>query len=174
MSFDDTDPLATGDKSPAVSFKDAPLGAVHYIDVTEPGKSIQQINFDTEQPDYWPDNADGSKGKPKMAAVYNGTDENGEPRSLWAPIPSDLQAKLAAAQTTFGKRIGTSGNVERISVQLVNRVPAKNPKYNKSVYNVKIETIGAAPKPVEPDPMGDPWASTPAAATPPFADEPPF
>ena len=165
MSYDENDPFAGADKSPAISFADQPVDTVHHIDVSEPARKVQQRNFDTDEPDFWPPNKDGSPGKPKYAAVYNGVDENGENRSLWAPIPSDLFAKLSKHEEAYrakGAPIGGGNTVERISVKLTGRVPAKNPKYNKNTYATKVESIG--PKVADTAPEADPFAS----------DEPPF
>lgn len=178
MTAPHDDPFAQPDKAPAVSFKDQPIGTVRHLDVSEPARSVQQRDFDTDEPAFWPDNTDGSKGKPKMAAVYNGLDENGEQCSLWCPIPSDLFAKMTVHEKAFrakGAPIGGGPNVERIYVKLENRVPAKNPKFNKSIYATKVETVG--PKPAQQAAESDPWASNgqaePASGGG-FSDEPPF
>lgn len=181
MTTPNDDPFTGGDKAPAMSFKDAPIGTTHTIDVSEAAKHVQQRNFDTDQPDFWPPNSDGSPGKPKMAAVYNGVDGNGEPISLWCPNPSDLFAKMKAHEVEYrakGAAIGAGKTIERIHVRLQDRVPAKNPKYMKSIYLTKVESIG--PKVTAPagDPFGgqpaepDPWSAPPAA--PVITDEPPF
>nr|QOL00351.1 hypothetical protein [uncultured organism] len=170
-----TDPLSGSQSAPALSFADVAPGTVRQIDVSEPGTQVQSRVY---QPDgngplaYWPDNADGSKGKPKMSAVYNGVDETGEPRSLWAPLPSDLASKLADAQKTYGRQIGAGSTVDRIFVKLLRKEQGKAGM--KNVYAVKIEDTGK-PKTSQPDALGssDPWSSSPAASDS-FGDEPPF
>lgn len=167
MSNDDFDPFGEKIKTPALSFKDELAGTVKWLDVSEPAKVLQQRDFDTEELAYWP-NQDGTQGKPKMAGVLNGVDENGEPVSLWAPIPGDLQAKLVEAQKALGRQIGGGNTVDRVTVRFDGKVPAKNPKFKKNTFSVKVEAKG--PKPVAA--ADDPWASEPAA--PPFDDSPPF
>jgi len=96
-------------------------------------------------------NKDGSQGKPKMAAVLTGTNvETGERASLWAPIPSDLQAKLSEAQKRdlAGRRIDEG---DEIAVKLTAREPSGkgNPK---NVHAVKVTAAKPAP---QSDPFDD-------------------
>ena len=116
----DYDPLADSEKSPAMSFKDQPVGTVHTVDVGEPGKFIQQRDFDTDEPAVWDD------GNPKMAAVFNGTGIDGANRSHCGrrsrPICS---RRLAGAQKALGRRIGMSDQIDRIHVKLADRVPGQ-------------------------------------------------
>lgn len=155
---DDFDPLEN-ESAPSISFKDAPIGTTHYIDVTEPCDFVQCRDFDTDEPATWPD------GKAKMAAVFKGPDENGELRSLWCEKPSDLLSKMQAAQKTLGRRIGTGDMIDRVHVKLDDRVPAKNPKFTKKVHAVAITHPGPkVTKPAGADPLADS----------PFGDEPPF
>lgn len=156
MTDEDRDPFDEAEKSPAMSWKDVPIGTVQTIDVSEPCRSVQQRDYDTGEPDFWRE-SDGSKGKPKMAAVFNGVTPDGEPISLWCPIPSDAFSKVGAAQKALGRRIGTGPNIDRIHVKLTGRPPAKNPKYTKNVVDVKIVDGGpkvAAAQPAD-DPFGD-------------------
>lgn len=166
---DDFDPLEN-QSAPSVSFKDAAIGTTHYIDVVEPCDFVQCRDFDTDEPAVWPD------GKPRMAAVFKGADENGEVRSLWCEKPSDLLSKMQAAQKELGRRIGMGDVVDRIHVRLADRVPAKNPKYTKKVHEVKITHPGPKPtKAATSDPLADPWGSAPAAPAAATAQgEPPF
>lgn len=165
---DDYDPLES-QSAPALSFKDAAIGTVQYIDVTEPCDFVQCRDFDTDEPAVWPD------GKPRMAAVFRGPDANGETRSIWAEKPSDLLAKLQAAQKELGRRIGTGDVIDRIHVRLADRVPAKNPKYTKKIHEVKITHPGPKPtKTPTTDPLAsDPWGDVPPPSAP-TGGEPPF
>lgn len=176
MSEEYDDPFAQHDKAPAMSFADQPLKTVHTIDVSEPARAVQQTDYESRQPAFW-ENRDGTLGKPKMAAVYNGVDKDGKPLSLWAPIPGDLFEKLGKWEKAYrekGAPIGGGNTVDRIHVQLFDRVPGKKVG-KKSIYNVKVESIG--PK-ATPAPVDDPWASsepsTSSSTSAGFADEPPF
>jgi hypothetical protein len=171
MANEDFDPFGEKQKSPAMSWLDATPGDVQHIDVREPAKVLQQHDFDTDQPAYWT-NDDGTQGKPKMAGVLNGTDIDGNPISLWAPIPGDLQVKLVEAQKALGRQIGGGTTVDRVSVRFDGKVPAKNSKFKKNTFTVKITPQGAKPA----APGTDPWAPDAPALTgaPPVTDEPPF
>lgn len=102
--------------------------------VLGPAKKIQTKDFDTEEPAFWP--AKGNEEpKPKLAHVIN-LDINGEIRSLWCPIPSDLNAKLLDALRNAEVR-----NVEAdgfLTVELVGEEPRKGGKkgYAKKLHAV--------------------------------------
>ena len=149
------DPFAeSGDKAPAISFRDAAPGTVITVTVTDSPKKIQGKEFGTENPATWPD------GKPKWSAVINGT-VDGEPRSVWAQIPSDLFIKLRDAQKELGRSVRDG---DTLSIKFVKEEPTKGSP--KKVYAVKI-TAGT-PKPAAgSDPFGDtsgadPWNGTEA------------
>lgn len=143
------DPFAGGDKAPAISFKDAPIGTVITVQVTDGPKRVQGKDFKTGDPAVWPD------GNPKYSAVINGT-VDGEPRSIWAQIPSDLFAKLKAGQQQLGRSVRDG---DTIAIKFTGEEPGSgNPK---KVYAVKIT----------------PGVPAAAAAADPFAssgDEAPF
>lgn len=161
MTAPERDPFAGSDSAPAISFKDQPPGTVHRIIADGPAKMLQQRVFGSDgELAFWP-GKNGQPGNPKMAAVVNGTDPTtGEPCSLWAPIPSDMQAKVLEAQKSQGAGYRIKAGDE-IAVKLIERVPSGKGS-PKSVYAVKI-TPGAAPKPAQADPFGngggDPWGS---------------
>lgn len=162
------DPLGNAG-APSMSFDGVAEGTVKTIDVSEPGEQVQQRVFGTGDLAFWPPNNDGSPGKPKMAVVYNGADENGEDIALWVPLPSDLKAKVVAAQTAYGRQIGTGSTVDRVYVKFTGTAPGKTPGYKKNVYAVKIEDTGQSKQASKPDPIGeDPWAAAPAGDEPPF------
>lgn len=154
---DEHDPLAGTDSAPSVSFKDDEPGVVKRLVADGPAEAVQQTVFGTEGVKAFWTNKDGSQGKPKMAAVITGTDDDGERRSLWAPIPSDLQSKLSEAQKRDlpGRRID-AGDV--VIVKLTGREPSGkgNPK---NVFAVKIT-------PAKPAPQADPFDDS--SELPPF------
>jgi len=160
------DPLLGAEKRPAVSFKDLPVGTVKELEVESYSREAQTTVFGSNPPKlaFWPGNSPGEQGNPKMAAVFDVL-ENGEPKSLWAPIPSSLRTALAKAQGDAGARIGPGG---KLFVKLVEKKESGkgNPQ---SIFAAKYEP-GAPPAPKNDPVGGDPW-STPA--TPP-SDEPPF
>lgn len=138
------DPFAeSADKAPAISFKNAPEGTIKTVKVTAPPKKIQGKEFGTENPATWPD------GKPKYSAVINGLDENGEPCSVWAQIPSDLFIKLRDAQKELGRSVRDG---DTIAIKFVKEEPTKGSP--KKVYAVKI-TPGTPNAPAGSDPFGD-------------------
>ena len=162
----DVDPLAGGDKTPAVSFKNKPIGTKVTMTLTEHGKFVQGKDFDTDELAYWPANADGTR-KPKMCAVYTGT-VDGEPMSFWATKPSSLFSAFVEAQKAAGgERMAPGGTLE---VEFYAEEPAKNPKHNpRKLYRARY-TKGSAPVSTA-DPLGtsnDPWAKPATDDKPPF------
>lgn len=140
------DPFAeNGEKSPAISFKGAAIGTVITVAVTDSPKKIQGKEFGTDNPAVWR-NKDGTTS-PKYSAVINGT-VDGEPRSVWATIPSDLFAKLKTAQQELGRSVRAG---DTLAIKLVAEEPTSGSP--KKVYAVKI-TAGEPPKPAGDDPFG--------------------
>lgn len=137
QASNEPDPLEGGDKAPAVSFNNAPVGTVVCLEVTSQAKLVQSRNYETGELDYWPGNVPGQPGNPKMAVVINGT-VNGEERSLWATKPSSMLAALQAAQKQAGQRIGPGG---KLWVKFDHETPhPTNPKLNaKKEYVAKYE-----------------------------------
>lgn len=124
------DPFLEGDKAPAISFKDAPIGTVITVQATDGPKKVQGKDFKTGGPAVW-QNKDGSTS-PQYSAVINGT-VDGEPRSIWATIPSDLFAKLKAAQQQLGRSVRDG---DTVAIKFTGEEPGSgNPK---KVYAVKI------------------------------------
>ena len=101
-----TDPFAGGDKTPSLSFKDAPIGTSYTGRVIDSPTLVQSRNVETEQPDFWPD------GNPKMSAAVK-ADFGGDVgvRSIWAQKPSALYAAIAEAQTAAGTKIAPGGTI---------------------------------------------------------------
>jgi len=162
------DPFAAGQKTPAISFKDQPVGTVRSLLVTEYATTAATTDYKTGEPLFWKD------GKPRMSAVLTGTHpETGEPLSLWADIPSSKLAAVRDAQEAVkpGYRIKPG---DRVDIQHYADKPGDDPKKNaQKLYRAKV-TVGVEPPPV----TDDPWASTAgganAANSGGFGDEPPF
>lgn len=148
MSTQDEDPFGSG--SPAVSWKDVPVGTVVTMQVTDAAKLVQSRDFKTKEPATWPD------GNPKMSVVINGT-VNGEERSLWAPKPSALFAAIGDAQ----KAAGANGRPHRLregdtlAVKFTGTKPTSGDP--QKLFAAKIT-------PGTPTPSGgDPFGETPSA-----------
>lgn len=158
MSFDE-DPFAQREKTPAVSWADAPIGAEITMRLDGKANKVQQKDFETGQPATWKD------GNPKYSAVVSGTivagPNQGEKRSLWAPIPSALFAAIGAAQTKAGVRLDKDG---LLTVRLTGRKPnEKNPRFKPSnQFAAKYE----------PSATSDPWAAPGESGYQP--EQPPF
>lgn len=132
------DPLAGGDKAPALSFKNMPVGTTYTGEVLEDPKLVQARDFDSGDPAVWPD------GNPKMAVVVR-VNVNGEERSIWAPKPSAMFKALADAQKAAGKRITVGG---RLTVKFVGEKPNER---NERLNPQKLYTATYA----EGDPFAD-------------------
>jgi hypothetical protein len=149
MTTAEIDPfLESSEKAPAISFRDAKPGTVITVHVTDSPKKIQGKEFGTENPATWPD------GKPKYSAVINGT-VDGEPRSVWAQIPSDLFIKLRDAQKELGRSV-RDGDV--LHIRFVKEEPTKGSP--KKIYAVKIDAGTPSAKAEDPFGGGDdspPW-----------------
>lgn len=143
-----TDPFATYDRAPALSFKNAPIGTSYTGEVLEEAKLVQARDFETGERATWPD------GNPKMTVVLR-LRVDGEERSLWAPKPSAMFKALADARKAAGKPIAPGG---WLTVTFTGEEPnKKNPRLNpQKLYEAKY--VEGAP-PSEADP---------------FEDEPPF
>lgn len=168
----EVDPLAGHDKRPAVSFKDLPVGTVKRLTVESFARTAQTTVFGSNPPKlaYWPGNAPGEQGNPKMAVVFDVL-EDGEEKSLWAPIPSSLKSALMKAQGDSGQRISPGGT---LLVKLAGKKESGkgNPQ---NVFEARYEP-GATPPPTTDALAGgtvssDPW-STPTSSG--SSDEPPF
>lgn len=126
------DPFADALRTPAVSFKDAPVGTKVRFLVKSEAKMVQSRDFESGDPATWSD------GNPKMAAVFQG-EVGGEARSLWAPKPSSMFTAIAQAQADAGgRRIGTG---DTLIVTLTGTKPnSKNPKLNdQKLYTVEVQ-----------------------------------
>jgi hypothetical protein len=170
MTSPDYDPFGEGVSTPAISFKDQPLGTVRSIIVGEYAEKVQSRDFETSEAAFWKD------GNPKYSAVLKGTDLDGEPLSLWADMPSSMLTAVREAQEAISKGYRAKPG-DRIDVQHHADKPNENPRLNaQKLYRAKITVDFQPPAPK----TADPWASEPAqsasapASTAGFADEPPF
>jgi hypothetical protein len=159
MTAPDVDPFSGGESAPSLSFKDKPVGTVQTITVTDAAKLVQSRDLNTDLPAVWPD------GNPKMCAVINGDDEQGEPRSVWAAKPSALFTAIKEAQAAVAPDYRLKAG-DTLAIKYTGEKPASRKGFNpQKLYAAKI-TVGVAPV----APADDPWDSTPAAD----GDEPPF
>lgn len=171
------DPLMSGVKKPAVSFKHSEKGQVKRLQVQSQSRDAQQTNYETGRPDFWPSDVPGVQGNPKMAAVFDVFDESaGELRTLWCPKPSSMLNAVAAAQTKAGKRIGPGGVLE---VWIDGYKPSDDKKKeDQKLYAAKYTPpeepdalTPPAAQPADPPatPQSDPWSTRPASdEAPPF------
>lgn len=140
---EEEDPFAGGDKVPSLSFKDKPEGTVYSGVVTEKPTMVQSRNFDTGEPDHWPD------GKPKMSAVVR-VKIGDEEFSIWAEKPSSMFTAIAEAQREAGARIEVGGTlVVKHDSSEANKDPKKNAR---KIYKAKYTPPAAKTA----DPFGDP------------------
>lgn len=150
----DVDEYAAGEKAPALSFKNAPVGTSYTGTVTVAPTTVQSIDFESGDKATWPD------GNPKMAVVL-GLEVNGEARSLWAAKPSAMLKACSDAQVAAGERIKVGGTV---TVTFIGEKPnEKNPRLNpQKLYSVTYLAPNAFA------------SSTPANSVPAGAGAPPF
>lgn len=167
-----------GESAPSISFKDAPIGTVQTITVTDAAKLVQSRDFDSGDPVYWVPGQTGKKStlvsdQPVMSAVINGDDEQGDPRSVWAQKPSALYAAIKAAQAAVEPKYRLKPG-DKLAIKLIGEEPPKSGRgANKKLYAAKI-TVGTAPVAPADDPWADTAASTAPAQSSSFDDEPPF
>lgn len=144
-----------GDVStPSVSFKDMPIGTSYTLEVLEAPSLVQSRNYESGQPDFWPD------GNPKMSVVTKVINKaTGETLSLWAPKPSAMYAALGAAQKAAGGDPIAKGGT--ITVTFTGEKPSDNPRLNaQKLYSASY----TPPPPVDAFAAADPWqAAAPAA-----------
>lgn len=126
-----TDPFATQEKTPSISFKDKPIGTTYTGTVIEAPTTVQARDYDTGEPAFWPD------GNKKLTVVTI-LDVNGEHMGLWAPKPSAMFRAIAEAQQTAGAQIQVGGT---LTVTFVGEQPVeRNPKLNpQKLYKVTYQ-----------------------------------
>jgi hypothetical protein len=130
-----------GDTAPAVSWKDAPVGTVVTLEVTDTPKQVQGKDFKTKKPATWPD------GNPKYSVVINGR-VNGEDRGLWMNKPSAMFGAIKDAQKKLGRPIRPG---DTLAVRFSGTRPTDGDP--QKLYEAKI-TPGTPPAPPAADPFG--------------------
>lgn len=154
----DLDPLADAESTPAVSWKNMPIGTSYTGTVVDPPQQVQSRDFDTGELRTW-DNGD------PIWDVVTKLDIDGEVKGLWASKwkkEGSLYSALAKAQKALGRRI-QAGDV--LTVTFVGEEPnERNPKLNpRKLYTVEL-------KPGAPGSGSDPLAGGDTATS----DKPPF
>lgn len=110
--------------------------------VQGPAVKLQTKNYDDDTPAFW----DEAKQNPKLAWAIN-LMVNGELRTLWAPIPSDVQQKfLAAVKVTGNKNVAEGGTLKvkfvgEESVKLKNGKKGNPKKIHEVVYTPPTEEV---------------------------------
>lgn len=140
------DPFASNTGAPSVSFKDAPVGTVVTLIVTDSPKMVQGLDFKTKLPKFWPAK-NGQEPNPVMNAVINGT-VDGEERSLWAQKPSSMFIAIQEeCKRLGGHKIGPG---DSISIKFTGTKPTDGDP--QKLYAAKIVP---APPPAPKDVFGN-------------------
>lgn len=163
------DPFNKPESAPALSFKDAPIGAKYVCKVVDLPSRVQSRDFETGERATWPD------GNPKMSVV-TGVEVNGERRSLWAPDPSAMFAAIVDAQKQSGQRIAVGGT---LVVEYTGDKPnEKNPRLNpQKQYRVTYSAPDAFAQQQTQQSSSGGWSqpsAQPASAQSTQSAEPPF
>ena len=103
-----TNPFAPQGGS-AVSWKDATPGTTVGGTVSAPPSMRQATQFGTQQPEYWPD------GRPKMDILVEFTDDQGDERTFWMPLPSNMQHAIVKALADAGEEEVKVGGTLRVT-----------------------------------------------------------
>lgn len=198
---DDFDPFDQGG-TPAVSWttvEDPDVimekGTKRYFEALELADWVQQHDFDTKEPAFWPLKPGETEKKPKMAAVIPvieheglGADSPEKPhqhkgdleQALWAGKAAKgatgaLFNQLAAAQKAAGGRIAPR---TLIQVELVDKKkdPAQPSKRAQNVFEAKVALNYYPARTKAEAPQDDPFSGggQSAPADEPVGDEPPF
>ena len=132
------DPLAES-STPAISFKDSPIGTSYTGTVVGTPEMVQSRDFKTKEPAVWPD------GNPKMSLVVK-MEIQGEVRSLWAPKPSAMWAALTAARQQAGVPLD-DGCLLTVTFSGTKPKPGMDPQKLYSAHYVppKSDPLGSAP-----------------------------
>lgn len=152
----DIDPFAGSTGAPSVSFKNAEIGTVATMIVTEAPRMVQGLDFKTKLPKFWP-NKPGQEPNPVMNAVINGT-VDGEDRSFWAQKPSSMYIAIQdECKRLGGHRVGPGDSV---SIKFTGTRPTDGDP--QKLYAAKIV-------PAPPPAPADAFADAPAGG-----NEPPW
>ena len=155
------DPFGLYDKTPSLSFKDAPPGTVYTGIVSRLPEEVAQRDMVTREVKFWKD------GNPMMAVVLHldVTMANGavETRSVWARKPSSMFRAIGEAQRAANTRIQLGG---RLSIKFVRTEPSKTPGFNaQKIYEARYEppdAFASAPHETSSIPTGTPQYARPA------------
>lgn len=173
MTDQNDDPFSRDGGHPSISFatrdetgsiRNLPVGTRLGGTVCELPKKIQARNYDTKQPDVWPD------GNPKMTVVTVLDCPDGVKRGLWAPIPSSMFQAIADAIAATG------GHPIDLGDQVWATITSYKPNEDKSKAPQKIFAVdlirgaGAFVTATVPPPPPPPAA---VALTPPPPPPPP-
>jgi hypothetical protein len=151
-------PFASEDGRASVSFKDLPIGTSYTFTVDGAPEMVQARNFDTGNPDFWPD------GNPKMTVVTKVTDKaTGEEKSLWAPKPSAMFRAIANA-APGGIAPGGTLTVTFSSEKPNPEKPRLNPQKLYDVTYTAPNAFGDAPAPAPSAPTTPAPQAAPIAA----------
>lgn len=137
------DPFAGGDSAPSISWKGAEIGTVVTLEVTDYPIQTQGKDFKTKLPATWPD------GNPKLVAGIPGT-VNGEPRMLWANVPSALFGAIKDAIKASGEK-GPIKPGDTLSVKFYDTKPTDGDP--QKLFQAKL--VRGTPPPSGGDPFGD-------------------
>lgn len=155
--------------SPAISFKDAPIGTRYSFTITAVRNPQQQTDYATGAPQTWQD------GRPKMTVPVDvrldpgftprDAEDDGS-RSWWIPVGSQLQKAAVDAVRKAGQRGLEAG--ARVSVAFTGTEPSKiRGGSDKKLYAVTYapgsagsDALMSQPAPVSPPPI------VPSAADP--------
>lgn len=138
MSEDQDDPFSRDGGHPAISWatrdetgsiRNLPVGTRQGGTVIELPKKLQARDYDTKQPDVWPD------GNPKMTVVTVLDCPDGTKRGLWAAIPSSMFTAIRDAIAATG------GTPIALGDQLWATISQYKPNEDKSKAPQKIFTV---------------------------------
>jgi hypothetical protein len=195
---EDFDPFDQGG-TPAVSWTTAedpdvivPVGTKRYFEALGKADWVQQHDFDTKEPAFWPLKPGETEKTPKMAAVVQVIEHDGigadapvkphqhkdaEEQALWAGKAAKgatgaLFNQLAAAQKAAKGRIDAR---TLIYVELVDKKkdPAQPSKRAQNIFEARIALNYYPERAKTEAPQDDPFSSGTPVSEPP-ADEPPF
>lgn len=169
MTAQPTDPFAGADNLPSLSFKDKPLGTSYSGVVTAPPSLVQSRNFDSRQPEFWPD------GNPKMTVATNLRLDSGEEVCLWASKPSAMFRAIAEAAKAAGTGPVAVGGRLTVTFSGEKPDPAKPHLNPQKLYTVTYQPPNAF---AEQQPQTaaataqQAWGQQPAVQAPGFAQPP--
>lgn len=200
MSNTDFDPFDQS-STPTVSWTTAedpdviyPVDTVRVFEALGKADWVQQRDYDTGEPAFWPAKRAGEEPQPKMAAVvqvieHDGTapdapvkphqHKNEDEQALWAGKAAKgatgaLFNQLAAAQKAAGGRIDEGA---QIIVKLVDKKkdPAQPSKRAQNIFAAKVVLNHYPKRAKQEEPQDDPFGdSTPASGPTGTDGEPPF